>query len=76
MSSRALALPRSGKESADPAMRSARKRVRSPEPGFGRIRAGILSLSVLIMALTGVVVAVGSVPEHWEPYLRPATLSA
>jgi 5-methylcytosine-specific restriction endonuclease McrA len=26
--------------------------------------------------LTWVVVAVGSVPEHWEPYLRPATLSA
>mgnify|MGYP001597598540 FL=1 len=26
--------------------------------------------------LTWVRVAVGSVPEHWEPYLRPATLSA
>jgi 5-methylcytosine-specific restriction endonuclease McrA len=26
--------------------------------------------------MTWVVVAVGSVPEHWEPYLRPATLSA
>lgn len=26
--------------------------------------------------LTWVVVAVGSVPEHWEPYLRPETLSA
>lgn len=26
--------------------------------------------------LTWVVVAVGSVPEHWEPYLHPATLSA
>ena len=26
--------------------------------------------------LTWVVVAVGSVPTHWEPYLQPATLSA
>jgi 5-methylcytosine-specific restriction endonuclease McrA len=26
--------------------------------------------------LTWVAVAVGSVPTHWEPYLRPATLSA
>ena len=26
--------------------------------------------------LTWVIVAVGSVPEHWEPYLRPTTLSA
>jgi hypothetical protein len=26
--------------------------------------------------LTWVAVAVGTVPEHWEPYLRPATLSA
>lgn len=26
--------------------------------------------------MTWVVVAVGSVPEHWEPYLRPAILSA
>ena len=26
--------------------------------------------------LTWVVVAVGSVPTHWEPYLHPATLSA
>ncbi len=26
--------------------------------------------------LSWVVVAVGSVPEHWEPYLHPATLSA
>ena len=28
------------------------------------------------VALTWVVVAVGTVPEHWEPYLHPATLSA
>jgi 5-methylcytosine-specific restriction endonuclease McrA len=26
--------------------------------------------------LTWVVVAVGTVPQHWEPYLHPATLSA
>ncbi len=26
--------------------------------------------------LTWVIVAVGAVPEHWEPYLHPATLSA
>jgi 5-methylcytosine-specific restriction endonuclease McrA len=26
--------------------------------------------------MTWVVVAVGSVPTHWEPYLRPTTLSA
>ncbi|MEX2294246.1 MAG: HNH endonuclease [Acidimicrobiales bacterium] len=26
--------------------------------------------------LSWIVVAVGSVPEHWQPYLRPATLSA
>lgn len=26
--------------------------------------------------LTWITVAAGSVPEHWEPYLRPATLSA
>ena len=24
----------------------------------------------------GVIVAVGTVPENWEPYLHPATLSA
>lgn len=28
------------------------------------------------VALTWVVVAVGTVPTHWEPYLSPATLSA
>ena len=28
------------------------------------------------LGLSWVVVAVGSVPEQWEPYLRPATLSA
>lgn len=28
------------------------------------------------VALTWVVVAVGTVPAHWEPYLHPATLSA
>jgi 5-methylcytosine-specific restriction endonuclease McrA len=28
------------------------------------------------IALTWVAVAVGSVPQHWEPYLHPATLSA
>jgi len=28
------------------------------------------------VALTWVAVAVGSVPQHWEPYLHPATLSA
>lgn len=26
--------------------------------------------------LTWIVVAVGTVPQHWEPYLHPATLSA
>jgi len=26
--------------------------------------------------LSWIVMAVGAVPEHWEPYLRPATLSA
>jgi PAS domain S-box-containing protein len=38
-------------------------RVRTPEPGFARIRAGILGLSVLLMALTAIVVAYGSIAD-------------